>query len=156
MDKFTKTDAQKLDDELAEFTDRVLSDRDETEMELEASTNQVELAELKKTILRMKAAVRTADPSGTAKARVRARLLSEWKKTGQPSSKRLNWPWSLPRLSLVGGLAVLTLAGIVTFFSSPISTPLVGTAEGAPVWALIFIVVGIVIISIFLWLDRHN
>jgi hypothetical protein len=156
MDKFTKTDAQKLDDELAEFTDLVLSDRDETEMEPEASTNQVELAELKKTVLRMKAAVRAADPSGTAKAHVRARLLSEWKMTSQPSSKRFNWPWSLPRLSLVGGLAVLTLAGIVTFFLSPISTPLAGAAEGTPFLALIFIVVGIVIISIFLWLDRHN
>jgi hypothetical protein len=156
MDKFTSADERKLDDQLAEFTDRVLSDRDETEMESEDLTNQVELAELKKTILRMRAAVRTAQPSEMARERVRARLLLEWKKTSQPNSKHFNWPWPLPRLSLVAGLVVLTLAGIVTFLVYPTSIPLTGTAEGALVWAPILIVAGIVIISIFLWLDRHK
>jgi sterol desaturase/sphingolipid hydroxylase (fatty acid hydroxylase superfamily) len=156
MDKFTSADSQKLDDQLAEFTDRVLSDMDETEMELDDLTNQVELAELKKTILRMKAAVRTAYPSDMAKARARTRLLMEWKNTSQSKPKLFNFPWSLPRISLVGGLVVLILVGFATFFLPPTSNPLTATAEGSPVWAPIFIVVGIVIISIFLWLDRHN
>jgi anti-sigma-K factor RskA len=156
MDKFTSADAQKLDDQLAEFTDRVLSEENETEMQSEDFTNQVELAELKKTILRMKAAVRNTHPNDMAKERIHTRLLLEWKKTSQSKSKRFNWPRSLPRFSLVAGFVVLALAGIVTFLVNPNLTPLTGTAEGAPAWAPIFIVIGLVIISIFIWLDRHH
>ena len=157
MSKFPEPHAQQLDDQLAEFTDRLLSG--ENELDMEEALNQTELAELQKTVLRMKTAVRAAHPGEAAARRIRSRLLLEWKQGRQTQTRKpqhFDWHWPLPRRALVGGLVVLSVFGIATLFFIPISAPLMGAAEGSPVWALLFIVVGIVIISLLLWLDHHD
>ena len=158
MDKFPKPHAQQLDDQLAYFTDRVLSGENETEMD--ENFDQAELAELQKTVLRIKAAAQAAQPGEATALRIRSRLLLEWNKGRQvlaQSPQRFIWPsWSLPRMVLAGGLVVLGVFVVVVLFFTPLAAPLVGAAEGSPVWALLFIVVGIVIISLLLWLDHHD
>jgi anti-sigma-K factor RskA len=156
MDNFISQD-QQLDNLLSEFTDQVLSS-DEIEAKVLEVTNQDELDELKKTVLRMKAAVQMARTSDTTNARIRTRLLHEWKETRQAerqAPKRFVWNWSLSRLALAGGLAVLIILGVTTLLI-PSTTPLIGTANGSQVWSPLFILVGIIIIAVLLWHDRHN
>jgi sterol desaturase/sphingolipid hydroxylase (fatty acid hydroxylase superfamily) len=160
MNKFFKPHEQQLDDQLSEFTDRILSG--ETEMNMDEALNQAELAELaelQKTVVRMKAAAQAAHPSEATNTRIRSNLLLEWKQGRQAETirpRRLSWPWSLPRMVLAGGLVVLSVFGIIALFFTPIVAPLIGAAEGSPVWALLFIAVGIIIIALLLWLDHHD
>jgi hypothetical protein len=157
MNKSPKSHAEALDDQLADFADQVLAGENETSMD--ALPNQAELAELQKTILKMKTAVRAAHPSPETSARMRTRLLQAWEQEKQPvrpPSKRFTWPWPLPRFALVGGLAVLSILGLLVLLSAPAGTPLMGTADGSPILALLSIIVGLVIISVFLWLDHRD
>ena len=153
MDNFSKPHDQQLDDQLSEFTDQVLSS-DENEAKMQEMMNQDELAELQKTVLRMKAAVQTARTSNVSNARTRTRLLTEWKKNKQ-ASKRFTWNWSLPRIAMAGGFAVLIIFGGITLFI-PSTTPLIGSANGPQTWSPLFVLVGIVVIVLLLWHDRHN
>jgi len=157
MDNFSKPHEQQLDDQLSEFTDQVLSS-DENEAKMQEMMNQDELAELQKTVLRMKAAVQTARTSNTSSVRIRTRLLTEWKKNKQAeqqASKRFTWNWSLPRIAMAGGFAVLIIFGAVTLLKSS-TTPLIGTADGSQAWSPYIILAGIVIIVLLLWHNRHN
>jgi hypothetical protein len=155
-DKLPGAEAKRLDDQLAEFTDQILAGGDETQMD--EVLDQAELMELQKTVLRLKTAAQAARPSRAVTARVRAQLLLEWKKGRQPEhplSKFFTWSW--PRLALAGGLAVLSVIAIFTlFFSTPLGAPLMGTAEGPSVWAIVIILAGIVVIGLLFWLDRHD
>jgi hypothetical protein len=157
MNNFSKSQDQQLDNLLSEFTDQVLSS-DEIEAKMLEVTNQDELDELRKTVLRMKAAVQMARTSDTTNARIRTRLLQEWKETRRAerqSPKRFVWNWSLSRLALAGGFAVFIVFGVITLIV-PSTTPLIGTADGSHVWSPLFILVGIIIIALLLWRDRHN
>jgi len=86
MDKFPKPHAQQLDDQLAYFTDRVLSGENETEMD--ENFDQAELAELQKTVLRIKAAAQAAQPGEATALRIRSRLLLEWKQGRQTQTRK--------------------------------------------------------------------
>ena len=72
MDNFSKSPDQQLDNQLSEFTDQVLSSN-ENEAKVQEVINQDELAQLQKTVLRMKAAVQAARMSGATNACIRAR-----------------------------------------------------------------------------------
>jgi hypothetical protein len=156
MNNFSKSQEQQLDDQLSEFTDQVLSGENEANMQ--DAMNHDELVKLQKTVLRMKAAAQTARTNNASNARIRARLLAEWKNSMQAerqSSKRFNWNWSLPRLALAGGFIALIIFGATTLFA-PTTTPLMGTADGSQTWSPFFILAGIVIIVFLLWHNRHN
>jgi len=147
---------QQLDNQLADFTDQVLSG--ENEATLQASTTLDELIELQKTVLLMKSAAEKARTDSEASARIRSRLLTEWKKTQQAeraTSKRFNWKWTMPRLALAGGFAVLVLIGVVTLLPKS-TTPLTATAEGSRPWSPFLILAGIIIIAVILWRNRHD
>ena len=158
MDNFSKSREQQLEDRLSEFTDLVLSQENEADMQ--QAINQDELAELQKTILRMKAATQKARASGNADIRIRNRLQMEWKKSRQaerPAPKRFTWNWTFPRLALTGGLVALILFGVVKYL--PTTNSLAGAAEkagGSSNWSPLFIFAGIVIIVILLWHNRHD
>jgi hypothetical protein len=154
MDKFPKPEDRQLDDRLSEFTDRVLSDKNEANSQ--ETMAQGELAELQKTVLRMKAAAQKVRESGDAGARIRTNLMMEWKKTRQhPAPKRFIRNWTFPRLALAGGFAVLIIFSVVTLIA-PSTTPLTATSNGSQIWSPIFILAGIVIIALILWHNRHD
>jgi len=156
MNKVSKSKDQQLDDLLSEFTDQVLSNKNEIDMQ--ETTAQDELAELQKTVLRLKAAAQKARASDDAEVRIRNRLLVEWKKTSQaqrPAPKRFTWNWTFPRLALAGGFVVLILAGVVTLLT-PSDTSLTATSDGSQTGSPLFILAGIVIIVFLLWYNRHD
>jgi acyl-homoserine lactone acylase PvdQ len=143
---------KQLDDQLADFTDRVLSDTSEANVQ---EANQNELAELQKTVLRLKSAAQTARADSKANARIRSRLMVEWKKDQQAkraADKGFNWNWNMPRLALAGGFVVLVLVGVVTLLP-PSSTPLTATAGGLRAWSPFLVLAGIIVIVIIFW---HN
>ena len=153
-----KSQEQQLDNQLAEFTDQVLSDWNELNMQ--ESTAQDELADLQKTVLRLKSAAQKARAGAEADERIRSRLMLEWNKARQAeraAKKRFNWSWNLnvPRLALVGGFAVLVLIGVVTLLP-PATTPLTATADSSRPWSLFLILAGIIIIAFILWRNRHD
>jgi len=156
MNKFSKPQEQQLDDLLSEFADRVMSGENETNMQ--ETIAQGELAELQKTVLRMKAAAQKARTTDNADVRIRNRLLMEWKKAREaerPAPKRFIWNWTFPRLALAGGLAVLIIFSAVTLLT-PSAAPLTATSSGSQPWSPLFIIAGLVIIALLLWHNRHD
>jgi anti-sigma-K factor RskA len=149
-----KEESEKLlDDQLAEFTDQVLSDGNEM-----FSQETDEMAELQKTVIRMKSAAQAAHADSEAKARIRSRVMMEWKKTQQAkqtTAKRFNWNWNMPRLAFASGLAILILIGVVTLLP-PTTTPLTATADGSHPWSPFLVIAGIIIIVYILWRNRHD
>jgi len=149
-------DEKQLDDQLAAFTDLVLSNENETTMKASNATD--ELAELQKTVLRMKSAASKARADSKASARIRSRLMVEWKKEQQAkraADKGFHWNWNMPRLALAGGFAVLMLVGIASLLPKGI-TPLTATAGGLRQWSPFLILAGILVIVIILWRNRHD
>jgi hypothetical protein len=157
MNKSSKTQEQRLDDLLSEFTDQVLSDK--TGEDMQETMAQDELGELQKTVLRMKAAAQKGRQSDNADVRIRNRLLMEWKKAKReeiPSPRRFNWNWTFPRLALVGGFVALIIFGTVTLLTTPSTTSLTATSGGSQSWSPLFIIVGIAIIIYFFWRNRRD
>jgi hypothetical protein len=143
---------QQLDDQLSEFTDRVLSGENEEIMA------QDELVELQKAVLLMRSAAQKARASSEADAHIRGHLMTEWKKVRQAErqkSKGFNWNWNMPRLALAGGFAVLILISVVSLLS-PAETPLTATANGSQSWTPAIVILGIVIIVFIFWRNRHD
>jgi hypothetical protein len=158
MDKLPESHDQHLDDELSKFTDRLLSGGDE--IKARETMQDHDLAELKRTAIRMKAAARMARPSASVSTRVRARLLREWKEqAAQPKRlaffKALFEPMSVPRFAMLGGTVILLLLSVVTLIV-PTTTPLPGAAVSVNTWAPLFIFFGIVLIILIFWFDRRR
>jgi hypothetical protein len=158
MDKLPESHDQHLDDELAEFTDRLLSSGDE--IKAQKTVNDDSLTELKRTAIRMKTAARMARPSASVSARIRARLLREWKEqSAQPKRlaffKALFEPMSVPRFAMLGGTVILLLLSVVIFIV-PTTSPLPGAAVSVNTWAPLFIFFGIVLIILIFWFDRRR
>jgi hypothetical protein len=161
MNNLPESQDQFLDNQLSEFTDRVLSDEHDAKT-LEAPQS-AELAKLQKNVLRLKATTAMARPSAAATARVRARLLKDWKKTRQTDSLftglfgKLAGLFAKPsmRLALAGSLAMLFIFGIATTLI-PGTSVLTGAAVVLQAWAPVFILAGVLVILILIWLDRRN
>lgn len=141
-----KSKEQALDDQLASFTDQVLSSTTGGQMDM----NDLELANLQQTALRVQFALWVDRPNAAVAARIRSHLQSEWKKVWQPS--RTNWQWT--QLA-VGGMFVLFLAAAI-FFLAPTTEMLPGTAEGFLPWTPLFIVIGLTFIAALIWIDRRH
>lgn len=144
-----------MNERLAEFTDRVLSEGNQTLEAADASNR--ELAELKKTVLRLKSAVETARIESKDKARIRSRLLTEWGKMQKEKSGNALSPfqWNFLRLALAGGFLALVLFGAAALLL-PANPSLAGAAEGARPWSPLLILAGIVFIVFILWRNRHD
>jgi len=156
MNKPFNLQEQQLDDQLSEFTDQVLSNKSEEDMQ--EIMAQGELAELQKAVLLMKSATKKARTSGDADARIRKRLIMEWKNIRQaerPAPKRFTWNWNMPRRALAGGFAVLILISVVTLLT-PTEAPLTATSGGSQTWSPFVILAGIIIIVFILWHNRHD
>jgi hypothetical protein len=155
MDKFPESH-DPLDDKLSEFTDRLLSSGDE--IKAQETMNDDGLSELQRTAIHMKAAARMARPSSAVSARVRTRLLKEWKQQQAAQSKFQTFKAffrPLPRFAMAGSLAALLLLSIVTF-AVPAGTPLTGAAIKLQAWTPLFVFLGLILVGFLIWFDRRK
>lgn len=158
MNELPKSQDKLLDERLSDFTDLLLSGGDD--MITQEAAKDDGLIELKQTAMRMKVAAQMARPSSTVSARVRTRLLKEWKlQSQQPKRfgllKSLFSPMPSPRYAMAGGLVILLLLSIVTFFA-PGTTSLTGAAVGFHAWTPFLILLGIILVIVLAWFDRRQ
>ena len=154
MSKFTHNDEKRLDEQIAEFADRVLDANQEIDMDNASQAN--ELAKLQQTILVLKAAVKNAQPDENVRTRIHKNLLSA-ARTEKAREKTMFIPRKVSGFALVGGFALLVLVGLVLTPLSGAELPLSGTAEGSPVWLpLVVIIAGVAIITFLAWLNRQR
>lgn len=154
MDKRELLDAQELDERLAAFTDRVLSQDEDVEM-IEDSSQKDELIKLQKAVLRMKSATRQAYPGMQIRGRIRNRLMAEWEAGSKPKSSAIK-DWfgrqKFPTTTLAGGFALVLLLGfLLIFWPSSGDMPLGATAGDSPISMVpFFVFAGVVIVVIVL------
>lgn len=159
MNKRGLSDAQKLDEQLAAFTDQVLSEDEVVEM-MEDVTQQDEFIKLQKTVLRMKSATRRAYPGVDTRERIRTHLLAEWKADSKLKVSALKDRLGLqkfPAITLAGGFALVVLLGFLfVFWPSPEDMPLGATAGDGPASLIpFFVFMGVAVVAIILWF-RHK
>jgi uncharacterized integral membrane protein len=150
-----------LDEQVAQFTDRVLSGNDE--MEGEAMATDIELARLQKTILRLRVAAQVARPAPATTARLRQYLLAEWakqraadEKKAKTQNRRAWWPFQKNSLAL-GTVALIILVFALITLPNTVPVNLSGTATGSASAVIGVIIFGVVVIGvIFVWLTRRK
>lgn len=151
-----------LDDQLAEFTDRLLSG--EASDMLKPATENQELFELQATVVRLKSAFSEGQPDEVMARRIKKNLITEWNKARsgtQPkpflAQRRIS---SRSRRVVLWALAVAAVAVLVIAASliAPATRPAVGAAEGeGGVLLPVAIVLGLVMIAGLVWgLTRHK
>ncbi len=155
MDNLSKSQDQFLDDQLSEFTDRLLSGENETGRQETVSDR--ELSKLQESVVRVKAAIQQARPNPTVSIRIRTRLLKEWKQQTNPPKRFLlkDFFWPFPRLAIAGGALIAFILSVTTFFI-PATPWLPGAAGGFQTWTPFFILVGVILIVLFFWFDHRS
>jgi hypothetical protein len=159
MHKPELSDEQKLDEQLAAFTDQVLSKDEVVEM-MEDSSQQDEFIKLQKAVLRMKSATRQAYPGVDIRERIRNHLLAEWEADKKSKFSGLKDWFGLqkfPAISLAGGFVVVLVLGfLLIFWPSPKDIPLGAAAGGGPASLMpLFIFIGVSVVAFILWF-RHK
>ncbi len=94
------------DDELARFADR-LAAGEEPEM-IEMTEQDQELRALEETVTRLYRAFKASEPGDSLSGRIRADLVSEWRRSGSRA-----WQSSVTRWQLAGIVVAATLALVV-------------------------------------------
>lgn len=147
-------DTNKLDEQIAEFTDRVLETSEEIIMD---DINQAnELAKLQRTILVLRAAAKNAQPDENVRARIHKNLQVAVR-TGQPKEKAIPRQRKISGIAFASGFALLVLFGLVLVPLYGAEAPLTGTAEGSPTWLpFIIIIAGVAIIALLAWFNRQR
>jgi len=162
---------QRLDDELAEFTDRLLSGEVKDERRESAQTPELRALEGTVTSLKQALVERPADP--VIAERVQARLASEWKASGhvqprQALHARRSWISRLasriersstrPRLYAFryAVVVILILVGVL-ILSPSLDASLTGMAGGMGGWIPLLLVGIVAIAAILVWFfTRHR
>lgn len=158
----------KLDDQIADFVDRILED--DALQSTDADLQDQELLELQKIALRLKGSFGPAKIDNDMMQRIQAKLRSEWPNNEFSPERGFFWrrlfdfhrpAWRAgggPKRAYGLGFAAVVLAFIIIVYTSiSISPPdLVGTAGGQNSLLPIFIFLGIVaIVAIWLLLRRR-
>ena len=143
----------KLDEQIAQFADQVLES--DKEIEMNHSDQEAEFAKLQKTIIALKAAVKSAQPDENTRMRIHKNLLVAVKKekineNNRPISRKF------PNLAVAGGLAFLVLIGLLLTPFPEITTSLSGSAEETSGWLPLAIITGAVLIALIVWLKRQK
>lgn len=156
-----------MDEELAEFTDRILSGQSAEETTATITVDEA-LYPLENTVSQLKAAAKNPHPQATMQ-RIEKQLINEWHKNQSLAEKkslaRKNF-WSgwrfwknqpLPRLALAFALIAIFLIVILIFPVSQLITPNIqASAGGTNQYQLsLFIVAAILVISL-LWFGRNK
>lgn len=145
--KVPKREDKALDDAVASMTDQILSGEKNELTEM----NNVEVAKLQKTVLRVRAATQVDRPDALTVARIRTRLSGEWKTVWQ--ARRPTWRW--PQLAFAGALAVLLITVLVVWGNTTPET-LPGAAENLTPWAPLIGILGIILIALLVWFDHRR
>lgn len=155
-------DDQRLDNQLAEFTDRLLQGAKDVSL----STQDAELRALQNTVKMLKTAVVDDQPSQEVAGRIGASLQREWQKQ-HPVRKNddalasfkqfLRRPGRVaPRTFALGFAAMFVLALVIFYLSPALSSPPTGTAGGSSgLIPLAAIVVVVVVGLIWFWRSRR-
>ncbi len=155
-----------IDNQLADFTDTLLSKDGEDKVEL--STQDQEVRELQETVVRLHRAIGSDAPSKELARRIHTRLADEWKEAELNASAETFWQRWLKRLfpprstwqsssrrqrrtALAAVATVILIAIILLPFSSYGDSVLTGSAGGDDGLLPAFVVVGGVIGLILLW-----
>ena len=164
MDDQPRLDDRQLDEELAEFTDRILEAGKPEEVGL-AEHNPV-LRELEKIVLNLQRAWKAVQPDEALDENLRSRIKAEWR--GQKSTQakpgltlrgKTGWrsAWSLQRLVALRLTAALVVLLIVALFFLPsLGTLLPAAAEGQiGVLLVVLLVLGLAGLLV-LWLKGRK
>ena len=150
-----------VDEELAEFTDSILTDQP-----VEESGMNDQLRSLTRTVARLKAAVKTAPPESTM-TRIEKRLINEWHKNQEQAEKKPSF-WQKLRSGFPAGqnqpqrwpilALVLTVFFLIVIF--PITEIITSDVQGSAgsnnqYQVILFIVASILVIGL-LWIGRNK
>ena len=152
-----------MDEELAEFTNRILSDQSVEEI----GVNE-ELHSLENTVSQLKAVAKTPPPEATMQ-RIEKQLINEWRKNqGLTEKKSLapknfwsgSWFWKNQpqrRLTLAFALTAIFLIVILIFPINQLITPNLQASAGSTnqYQLSLFIVAAILVIGL-LWFGRNK
>jgi hypothetical protein len=152
------TDKKKnrLEDRLADFTDRLMAG--ETPDKPAASASGQDLESLQETVEKAQRVFRAAQPDIALQNRIRARLAAEWHKAGpRVQSEKHGWLSSRKKnqvllLRLVALTA--TIAIMVGVAAPKVDTILPGAAQNMGVAVIVVLVVVAVVALILFWSPR--
>jgi hypothetical protein len=164
MAEHLEPEKQHLDDQLVEFTDRLLAG--ETTEEFPMDTPSTELSSYQEIVLRMKHVAGEVTPAPALREKIRARLVAEWQKAGfqqaaSPKIQPRGWVKSTRsgRRQFLYRLAfVMVVVLLASFFLFPhLDSGLSGASGGQSSW-LYFIVIALVILLGFAlwWYSRRR
>ena len=156
------------DDQLAEFTDRLLRGE---EVEMTLAEQSHEMYDLQQTVLRF--ARLTGRPSQAMSQRIRANLTAEWRRLNQAAQPEPSWlrgwrkvtgqqpGWQSAHqrqrvASLALAVAVMALILLSAPFISPNGESLLSAARGSAVLAIILVVMGVALVSLVWWFIRRR
>ena len=169
-DNFTPESRQQ-DDELAEFTDQVLSE--DMPESLDAVTQDQELLELQRIVVHMRQAFGADQPDEAMAERIRTNLVREWNRLGPGPGVRMDTVSPLDRLSrglsirrLTRGqayafslLVMMVVVGVLVVLLSPDTSTgptLPGAAQGESGLLPVVLVLGIALAGVLWWLIRRG
>jgi hypothetical protein len=143
----------KLDEQIAQFADQVIESNEAIEMN--HTDQEAEFAKLQKTIIALKAAVKSAQPDENARMRIRKNVLITARKekineNNKPISRKF------PNLAVAGGLAFIVLLGLLLTPFPEMKTSLSGSAQETSGWLPFVIITGAVLIALIVWLKRQK
>ena len=153
----TEQDDHNLDDQLAEYTDRLMSMEGVEDIGL--SEQDSELRSLQEMVGRLKRMLKGTQPSAATNLRLRANLIAAWRKYNPKpqleTTQRSGWLEPILRriigttqrtvtLRLAFVAAIILL--VVAFFTPTIGSALTGTAGVEGSWVPIAIAMGVVVI----------
>jgi hypothetical protein len=141
---------RRLDECLADFTDKVLQ---EGVVDSPSLIHDPENAELEETILKLKRAVQAAAPDTATEQRIRASLMKEWQNTTSGTARPV-WPWKRFIYAAAAVLAVLIITSILLI--NPDGGQITGTANGGISTPGIIFVWVIVIVALIFWFYRRK
>lgn len=155
------------DDQLAEFTDRLMRGE---EVEMTLAEQSHELYDLQQTVLRF--ARLTGRPSQAVSQRIQANLTAEWRRQNTATQPEPFWlrgwrkvvgqpGWQSARqrqqfASLALSLAVIVLIFLSLPFISPSGESLLSAARGSAAFATILVILGIALGGLVWWFIRRR
>ena len=156
MPEHLEPEAQHLDDQLAEFTDRLLAG--EKAEEFPMSTSNTELASYQEVVQRMQRSV-VVPPAPALREKIRARLVAEWKNAGfqqaaSPGVQRRGWlrlTRGGRRQTLYRFAFVMVVVLLASFFLFPLDSGLSGTSGGQSSLVFFIVIILVFLLGFFLW-----
>lgn len=155
MDNQQKPSEKQMDELLAEYADQQMSSH--TSNDSAHFSEDVELAQLQKTVLRMRNAALAARPAPAKTAHNRKEILMHWasarNQSKQATTGKFTWSWQKTGLAL--GALALTISIIILPYAGN-DAQLAGSASGTNILFPIISIIGIIGLVILFWIMRNR